>query len=235
MIDQTIPDYHEVPITSMRKRIAKHTQQSFQTAPHFYTQLEVDMDSALAALEVVRQKHPGLPFSLLHLILKATGAALQEHPRLNARLSDDGTVIQEWTRINIGIVVALEDGILIPVVHDVPGLSLVDLAQRTTQLIERARNQRLNLKDLSDGTFTVSNVGKDGPDSFTSILNAPQSGVLSLGSVTKRPYVRNDAVVMAQTMIATLGADHRVVDGMHAARFLRTFKMILEGDPARYT
>ncbi len=220
------PNVRRVPMSKMRKGIARMTTQAVQAIPHFYTQIEIDMGPAQAVLADWRAKYPAVKLSLLHILIKVCAAALREHPRLNACLEDDTIVYNE--QANIGLVVALEDGMLIPVIHGADKAHLLELATRTAELIDRARRQRPNAEDLLNGTFTISNVGKEGPDSFTSIIRAPQCAILSLGAVAERPYVRAGQLVVAPTLIATLGVDHRLVDGAHAANFLLTFKRILE-------
>ncbi|MCC6612824.1 MAG: 2-oxo acid dehydrogenase subunit E2 [Anaerolineae bacterium] len=214
------------PMSKMRKAIARMTTLSVQTAPHFYSQIEIDMQRAQDTVTELRARYPDVKVSLLHLLIKVCAATLQEHPRLNASL--DGETIVYNNEVNIGVVVALEDGMLIPVVRAAEKARLVDLAAQTAGLIDRARRQRSGAEDLLNGTFTLSNLGKVGPDSFTSIIRSPQSAILSLGTVADRPFVRSGQLVVAPTMIATLGVDHRVIDGAHAAGFLLTFKRILE-------
>ena len=130
--------------------------------------------------------------------------------------------------VNIGLVVALEDGMLVPVLHGADRGNLPELAATVVELIERARRQRPKANDLLNATFTISNLGKEGPDSFTSIIRPPQCAILSLGTVIERPFVRAGQLVVAPTRIATLAVDHRLVDGTHAAGFLSSFKRVLE-------
>jgi len=230
MSDQSNPvtpmETRQVPLSKMRKAIARMTTASMQTAPHFYSQIEIDMLLAKNAVNQLRERYPDIKISLLHLLVKVCAATLHAHPRLNASL--DGETIVYNGEVNIGIVVALEDGMLIPVVHAADLTPLPELAARTIDLVDRARRQRTTADDLLNGTFTISNMGKEGPDSFTSIIRSPQSAILSLGTVSERPFVRQGQLVVAPTMIATLGVDHRVVDGAHAAGFLLTFKQLLE-------
>jgi pyruvate dehydrogenase E2 component (dihydrolipoamide acetyltransferase) len=214
------------PMSKMRKAIARMTTLSVQTIPHFYSQIEIDMLYAQTTITELRARHPDVKVSLLHLLIKVCAAALQKHPRLNASL--DGETIVYNSDVNIGVVVALEDGMLIPVVHTAEKTPLLDLAAQTASMVDRARRQRSTAEDLLGGTFTLSNLGKEGPDSFTSIIRPTLSAILSLGTVVDRPFVRAGQLVVAPTMIATLGVDHRVVDGAHAAGFLVTFKRIFE-------
>jgi pyruvate dehydrogenase E2 component (dihydrolipoamide acetyltransferase) len=219
-------DAKREPMSKMRKAIARMTTLSVQTAPHFYSQIEIDMERPQATMAELRTRHSGVKVSLLHLLIKVCAATLQQHPRLNASL--DGETIVYNNEVNIGVVVALEDGMLIPVVRAAEKARLLDLAAQTASLVDRARRQRSGPEDLLNGTFTLSNLGKEGPDSFTSIIRPPQCAILSLGTVVNRPFVRSSQLVVAPTMIATLGVDHRVVDGAHAADFLLTFRRILE-------
>lgn len=217
---------HRVPMSKMRKAIARQTTLSIQIIPHFYSQIEIDMLPAQTMLVNLRTRDLTVKLSLLHILVKACALTLREHPRLNAYLEDNTIVYND--EVNIGLVVALEEGMLIPVIHRADKLSLSELAAQTGEVIDRARRQRPNADDLLNATFTVSSLGKEGPDSFTSIIRFPQCAIFALGTVAERPYVRGGQLVVAPTLIATLGVDHRIIDGAHASAFLLTFKRILE-------
>lgn len=213
-------------MSKMRKGIARQTTLSIQTIPHFYSQIEIDMQPAQAALAELRARFPDAKISLLHLLVKACAITLRDHPRLNAFLEGDTIVYND--AVNIGLVVALEEGMLVPVLHGAERVNLPEMAVQAAELIDRARRQRPKADDLLNATFTISNLGKEGPDNFTSIIRPPQCAILSLGTVTERPFVRAGQLVVAPTMMATLGVDHRIVDGSHAAGFLLSFKRTLE-------
>lgn len=224
---------HRQPLSPMRRAIAERARRSKQDAPHFYATITVDMQSAL---ELRRQavewaEGHGWPSpTLTDLCIRATAMSLREFPALNA--SYDGDAIITYEDINIGVVVGWDEGILIPVIHRADRLNLYTLAQVTRQLKARASTGLLSAHQLSGGTFTLSNLGMYGLDNFTAVLNPPEAGVLALGAVQERPAVIADHVVPRPLMTATLSVDHRVVDGITAARFAETFKDMLE-NPAR--
>ncbi len=214
-----------VQLTGMRQRIAQRLQQSYQTAPHIFVEMPVDMSQ----VEVMRQdaKAAGKPVSVTTVLIKACAWALQRHPRLNATLTDDVFTIQPT--VNLGIAVALDEGLIVPVLHDAATLGLGDIQTRSSDLIERARTGELKRDEVVGGTFTISNLGMFGVSRFTAIINPPQVAILAVGGIT-RQFVpdKNDQPVVRPMMNLVLSVDHRVIDGADAARFLDDLRQALE-------
>ena len=161
-----------------------------------------------------------------HLLVKAVAVALGRHPRVNASFTGDGRELKD--EVNIGIAVALDDGLIVPVLHDCQALSLLDIAARANALVERARTGKPTTQDLSGGTFTISNLGMYPVEHFTAVINPPQAAILATSAIKERPTVRDGQVVISRTMMATLSCDHRVLDGATGAQFLQELKNLLE-------
>lgn len=216
-------------VSPMRRAIAERTQRSKAEAPHFTAVITVDMKGALAlrrqAAAWAEQKGWAAP-SLSDVCIRAAALTLREIPELNASLQGDEILTYE--AINIGLVVGLPEGMLIPVVQRADEHNLFTLAGITRRLKARAAGGQLSQSELSGGTFTVSNLGMFGLDSFTAVINPPEAGILALGAVRGLPAVRNGRLVPRPLMTATLSVDHRLVDGVVAARFVATFKELLE-------
>jgi pyruvate dehydrogenase E2 component (dihydrolipoamide acetyltransferase) len=224
------------PLTPMQRAIASRTSQSKAEAPHFYAGITVDMAAALAtrreAVEWAREKGWAPP-TITDLCLRAVALTLGKFPTLNARFQEERIVYYEG--IHIGLVVGVESGgMLVPVVRGADKLNLFSLAAVTRRLKERAGKNALSDGEMSGGTFTLSNLGMYGLESFTAIINPPQAGILALGEVNERPWVVDGAIVPRPVMKATLSVDHRLVDGIVAGRFLAAWKEMLE-KPSRLT
>ena len=215
-----------VPLTSMRRAIIERVVRSKRDIPHFYVTQEIAMQAAQELLDELRAIHTQQRLTLTHLLLKVVAALLVQHPRLNARLTDEG--IEEYASVHLGFVVGLEDGMIIPVLHHAERLSLLELAQRAAELEAGARARRLQAGDLTGRTFTLSNMGMLDIDAFQAVISPPDAAILAVGRVTKRPIVRDDQLIAAPTMIATLSCDHRIADGAHAARFMAELRRTLE-------
>jgi pyruvate dehydrogenase E2 component (dihydrolipoamide acetyltransferase) len=224
------PEIAEViPLTTMRRRIAQRLVQSFHEAPHFNLCTEVDMTEvgrALAGLGEKGRPDEGAKISINDIFIKAVALTLREHPRLNSRLNGDR--IEIIRRINVGLAVALEDGLIVPAIEKADEKRLGQIAKERKDLTERARQGRLTLSEIERGTFTLSNLGMYDIVFFTSILNPPQSGILSIGKIMDRPVVRDGAVVIRPILEMSLAVDHRIVDGAMGARFLQDLKLGLE-------
>ena len=216
-------------LTAMQRAVAERVMLSKEHAPHFYATITIEMGAALAArvnaLEWAEKRGWRKP-TISDLCIKAAALCLQEFPALNATF--DGTAITTFSQINIGFVIGLEQGMLVPVIHEADKLDLFSLAQNTSRLREQAEAGRLAASDLRGGTFTLSNLGMFGLDSFTAIINPPQTGILALGAVQDKPFAVDGALTVKPQMSATLSVDHRVVDGITAARFCAAFKEMLE-------
>jgi len=218
----------QVPST-MRQAIARTTLQSKTQAPHFYANISVDMDQAKALLKEAAgwAGDKGWPApTLTDICLRATALTLSDFPSLNAAYGDEEILYFE--AINIGLVVGLEEGMVIPVIHEADRHNLYSLAAITGRLKERALKGTLSGSELSGGTFSLTNLGMYGLDSFTAVINPPQAGILALGAVREVPLIQDGAVVPGQQMTAVLSADHRLVDGIVAARFMAAWKEMLE-------
>jgi pyruvate dehydrogenase E2 component (dihydrolipoamide acetyltransferase) len=218
-----------IPMTTMRRAIARRLSQSFHDAPHFNLCTEVDMTEVKRFLELNAQKADSqaeVKLSVNDIFIKAVAILLHAHPRLNSRLNGDR--IEILRDINIGLAVALEDGLIVPAVEKADQKRLWQIARERKDLVERARQGRLLLAEIERGTFTVSNLGMYEIVFFTSILNPPQSGILSIGQTMDRPVVRNGAVVIRPIVEMSLAVDHRIVDGAVGAKFLQDLKNGLE-------
>jgi pyruvate dehydrogenase E2 component (dihydrolipoamide acetyltransferase) len=218
-----------IPLAGMRRTIAARMQRSAQEAPHITFDIDVEVSAAEALREQVnRRLTEGQPrVSLTALIARATAWALRRHPLLNSRLEGDNILVLPG--IHLGLAVALEEGLIVPVVRDADRKGVLQLAAEIADLSERARSNRLLPDDVAEGTFTISNLGMFGVDRFTAILNPPQAGILAIGRVARRVVPDEaDRPVVRPTLTLTLSADHRVVDGAVAARFLADLRAGLE-------
>jgi pyruvate dehydrogenase E2 component (dihydrolipoamide acetyltransferase) len=201
--------------------------ESMREAPHFYVTTEIDMSEAVrlrAALKASDRVTVDVTYT--HFLIKAVALALQRHPRLNASFAGDARELK--AEINVGIAVALEDGLIVPVLHNCDQLSLLDIAAHTNSLVERARAGKPTAEDLHGGTFTISNLGMLPVEHFTAIINPPQGAILAVGAIKERPIARNGEVHVAHTMMVTLSCDHRILDGMTGGQFLAELKKLLE-------
>jgi pyruvate dehydrogenase E2 component (dihydrolipoamide acetyltransferase) len=215
-----------VKLTAMRRIVGERMTKSKQTAPHFYLSTDADMTEVTRQRNALKAEGKQEIPSVNDFILYATAAALREVPSLNAAFTDQG--VQLYSDINIGIAVALDDGLVVPVIRNADRLSLQDLGKQSRDLAEKAQKKKLLPSDYEGGTFTISNLGMFGIDSFIAIINPPQCAVLAVGRVAPRVVADGDNVVVRHMMTATLSADHRVVDGALAARFLQDVKRQLE-------
>ncbi|MBI2363637.1 MAG: 2-oxo acid dehydrogenase subunit E2 [Deltaproteobacteria bacterium] len=224
---QAAPAAQEIiPLTPMRRIVGQRMAQSKQSAPHFYISMEIDMSSVSEARINWKEKGESNVPSINDFILHACARALKDFPSLNASFTDGG--IQQHRDINIGVAVALDEGLVVPVIRNADRLSLTELAAQSRELADKAQNKKLFPLDYEGGTFTVSNLGMLGVDSFTAIINPPQCAILAVGRVAARVVADDGMFAIRSLMTATLSADHRVVDGAIAARFLREVKSLLE-------
>jgi pyruvate dehydrogenase E2 component (dihydrolipoamide acetyltransferase) len=210
----------------MRETIARRMQESVTTAPHFYVTTSVNMGEAIRLRETLKERSLFKGISMNHLVIKAVAYGLHQEPRVNAAMKD-GQVFQP-AQINIGIITALEDGLIIPVLKEVDQMSLKDVVFEARAAIERARAGRPSSSDLSGGTFSISNMGMFDVENFTAIINPGQGGILAVSAVKQQPVVQNGQVVVGSVMKATVSVDHRIIDGVMASTFLKHFKEALE-------
>lgn len=218
-------DYTDEPASQMRKVIAKRLLESTNGAPAFYLTIEVDMDNAIASRNAINAM-PDTKVSFNDLVIKACAAALRKHPKVNT--SWMGDKIRTYSHIHIGVAVAVDDGLLVPVVRFADQKSLSQISAEVKDLGKRAKDKKLQPADWEGNTFTVSNLGMFGIDEFTSIINTPESCILSVGSIRQVPVVKNGMIVPGNTMKVTMACDHRTVDGATGAAFLQTLRTYLE-------
>ncbi len=217
----------KIPLSRRRQAIARHMTESKTKLPHFYASSEIDMTQSLKLREELNhQCLESEKISLNDLIIAVAAHTLEMFPNFNASFHDDG--IQMHPQINIGIAVALEDGLITPVLREANKKSLKAIAVESKALSERARKNKLQAEDLGAGTFTVSNLGMFGVVEFSAIINPPEAAILAVGAVTERAIVVDGAVRVAPMMTVTLSVDHRVIDGAQAGRFLQEFKKLME-------
>ncbi len=220
-----VESFTDEPASQMRKTIARRLLESYNGAPHFFLNIEVDMDNAITSREAIN-KVSEVKTSFNDLIIKACAAALRKHPRVNT--SWLGDKVRVYNHIHIGMAVAVEDGLLVPVIRFADQLSISQIAAQAKDLGKRAKDKKLQPADWEGNTFTVSNLGMFGIESFTSIINSPESCILSVGAIRQVPVVKNGAVVPGNVMKLTLACDHRTVDGATGAAFLQTLKIFIE-------
>ncbi|HET8853490.1 MAG TPA: dihydrolipoamide acetyltransferase family protein [Ktedonobacteraceae bacterium] len=220
----------EIPLTAMRRTIAKRLSQSMQTAPHFYVTSVIDTGK-LAALRqeinayAAREPTP-VKVSFNDLIIKAVARALVHMPQVNVSFAEDR--ILQKKQVHIGVAVALDQGLIVPVLRNADQRGILDIARETQRLAEVARSGKLRPEEFSGGTFTVSNLGMFDVESFTAVINPPESAILAVGSIMPTPVVVDGQVVVRDRMKVTLSSDHRAIDGATAARFLQEVKRLLE-------
>ncbi len=218
-------DFDEKPNSQMRKAIAKNLAKSKFSAPHYYLNVEFDMDNAMA-FRAQYNSIPDVKISFNDMIVKACALALRQHPQVNSQWFDDKMRLNN--HVHIGVAVAVEDGLLVPVVKFANEQSLPQIGAAVKDFAGRARNKKLSLDEMDGSTFTISNLGMFGIESFTSIINQPNSAILSVGAIVQKPVVKNGQVVPGNTMKLTLACDHRTVDGATGAQFLQTLKGYIE-------
>jgi pyruvate dehydrogenase E2 component (dihydrolipoamide acetyltransferase) len=209
--------------------MAERTQRAWQEVPHFFLVREVDASRLEGWRSAARRREGGDRITHTDLLVRVVAAALREHPRVNASWREDAITAHD--DVNVGLAVATDDGLVVPVVHAADRLGLQQIARRRTELVEAARTRKLRPDDLQGGTFTISNLGMFGVDAFMAIVNAPQAAILSIGRIAERPVVVDGAVVARPTIVLGLSFDHRVVDGAGGARFLDTLASLIE-EPA---
>ena len=215
----------EIKNSQMRKTIARRLAESKFTAPHYYLTIEVAMDDAMQSRNVINAL-PDTKVSFNDLVIKASAMALKKHPKVNSQWKDEVTIINH--HVNIGVAVAVEDGLLVPVLKFTDQMSLTQIGSSVKDLAGRAKSKKLQPAEMEGSTFTVSNLGMFGIVEFTSIINQPNSAILSVGAIVEKPVVKNGQIVVGNTMTLTLACDHRTVDGATGAQFLQTLKQYME-------
>jgi pyruvate dehydrogenase E2 component (dihydrolipoamide acetyltransferase) len=223
----------KIQLTKMRTAIATALQRSKQNVPHFYETMDIDVEEISKLRERLNQRFEKekIRLSIGDFVTQAVAAALKRHPTLNATFDPAKNEITRYGDVNLGIAVALPDGLIVPVLKGVDQMGLKEIRQRSVDIVDRARAQKLKGEEMKGATFTVSNLGAFGVREFMAIVNPPEVGILAVGGAEKRAVVKGDQIVARTVMTVTLSADHRVVDGATAAEFLRTLRELLE-EPA---
>jgi len=221
--------YTDEPASQMRKTIARRLSESLFTAPHFYLTMSIDMDACVAARGKLNEISK-VKISFNDLVLKAVSVALKQHPKVNS--SWLGDKIRTNHHVNIGVAVAVEEGLLVPVVRFADTKTLSQIAVEVKEFAQRAKDKKLQPADWEGSTFTISNLGMFGIDEFTAIINPPDACILAVGGISQVPVVKNGQIVPGNVMKVTLSCDHRVVDGATGSAFLQTLKSLLE-EPLR--
>ncbi|MDC6390679.1 pyruvate dehydrogenase complex dihydrolipoamide acetyltransferase [Maribacter sp. PR1] len=215
----------ETKNSNMRKAIAKALGNSKFAAPHFYLTIEVDMDNAIASRAQINSL-PDIKVSFNDMVLKACAMALRKHPQVNTTWNGDTT--KQYTHIHMGVAVAVDEGLVVPVVKHADLLGLTQIGAAVKDLAGKARSKKIAPSEMEGSTFTVSNLGMFGIQEFTSIINQPNSAILSVGAIVEKPVVKNGEIVVGNTMKLTLACDHRTVDGAVGAQFLQTLRYFVE-------
>lgn len=218
--DRTIPN------SQMRKVIAKRLGESKFTAPHYYLNVEIDMENCIDSRNKIKAADPESKISYNDIVVKACAMALRKHPQVNSSWTDQQIIIHG--NINIGVAVAVDDGLLVPVINNSDFKTLSEISAEVRDLAGRARERKINANEMEGSTFTVSNLGMFGIESFTSIINQPNSCILSVGAIIEKPVVKNGEIAVGHTMKLSLACDHRTVDGATGAKFLQTLRTYLE-------
>ncbi len=217
--------FDEVEVSQMRKTIARRLSESKFTSPHFYLTVEIDMDNVISARESIMAV-TGSKISFNDFVIKAAAGALRQHPKVNSSWLGDR--IRYNHHIHIGVAVAVEDGLLVPVIRFAESKTLRDINTEVKTLAQKAKDKKLQPSEWEGSTFTISNLGMFGIEEFTAIINPPDACILAIGGISQKPVVKNNTVVPGNVMKVTMSCDHRVVDGATGADFLRTFKGLME-------
>ena len=220
--------YEDVPLTQIRKTIAKRLAASIGPIPHFFLTTEIDMERGAEAREALNKQlgEAGGKISFNDVIIKAVALALVQHRACNAWFQEDH--IRYWNEVHIGMAVAIEDGLITPVIRNADMKSLREIAVESRELAGRARNRRLKPEEYTGATFSVSNLGMFDIDQFSAVINPPEAGIVAIGSIVAKPVAEGDRVVVRRRLRLTMSCDHRVIDGATGAAFLKTLKQMLE-------
>ena len=218
--------YRDEPASEIRKVIAKRLVTSLGPVPHFFLTTEIEMDRAAEMRSGINALDPDLKISINDIIIKVTAAALMQHPEVNASFQEK--FVRYYEHADMGVAVAIEDGLITPVVRSADQKSLSEIAAEVRELAGRARSRKLKPEEYTGASFSISNLGMFGIDEFTALINPPEGAILAVGAMSAKPVVRENEIVIRQMMRVTMSCDHRVIDGATGAKFLQTFKKILE-------
>ena len=217
--------FYEIQNSTMRKAIAKRLSDSKFSAPHYYLNIELEMDNMISFRKQFIQTQ-NIKISFNDIIAKAVSLSLAKHPKVNSRWYDDKIIFNE--HVHLGVAVAVDDGLIVPIVKFANSKDLPQINSEIKDFAERAKNKKLTPAEIEGSTFTISNLGMFGIESFTSIINQPNSAILSIGAIVQKPIIKNNEVVAGNTMKLTLACDHRTVDGATGSLFLKTLKEYIE-------
>jgi pyruvate dehydrogenase E2 component (dihydrolipoamide acetyltransferase) len=218
--------YHDEPVSEMRRTIAKRLVTSLGPVPHFFLTVQIEMDHATEMRASLNEIDPELKISLNDIVIKVAAVALVQHPQVNASFQDKA--VRYYDHADVGVAVAIDEGLITPIVRAADQKSLGQIAAEVRELADRARNKKLRPEEYLGATFSISNLGMFGIDEFTAVINPPEGAILAVGAMAAKPVVREGEIVVRQMMNVTMSCDHRVIDGVTGARFLQTFKKILE-------
>jgi pyruvate dehydrogenase E2 component (dihydrolipoamide acetyltransferase) len=218
--------YRDVPTTEIRRTIARRLVTSIGPVPHFFLTIEVEMDQAMEMRRSLNSIDPELKISPNDLIIKVAAVALKQHPAVNASFQDK--TIRYYDHADIGVAVAIDDGLITPVIRAADQKSVGTIAREVKEMAERARAKKLKPEEYTGATFSISNLGMFGIEQFTAVINPPEAAILAVGAIQQKPVVRDGQIVVRQIMNVTMSCDHRVIDGATGAKYLQTFKKILE-------
>ncbi len=219
-------DYEDIALTQIRKTIARRLSESIGPIPTFYLTIEVDMTAVAELREAMKRQGDEFKVSYNDILLKAVATALEKHPEVNSHWLGDR--IRQFNRVHLGMAVAIDEGLITPVIFDANLKGLAQLSAEATELAAKARSRKLTPEEYTGSTFSVSNLGMFGIDQFTAIINPPEVGIIAAGTMEEKPVVVDGEVVVRKRMRLTMSCDHRVVDGATGARFLRTLRQMLE-------
>ena len=222
------PPYTERPLTGMRRVIARRLTESKQSVPHFYLTIDCEIDALLKIRTELNAKSDAYRISVNDFVIRAAALALRQVPAANASWSDEAILL--WDTVDIAVAVALDDGLITPIVKDADRKGLAAIADETKDLVARARAGKLKLEEFQGGTFSISNLGMYGVRDFAAVINPPHGGILAVGAGEQRAVVKDGGLAVATVMSCTLSCDHRAVDGAVGAQFLAAFKKLVE-DP----
>jgi pyruvate dehydrogenase E2 component (dihydrolipoamide acetyltransferase) len=219
-------DYQDIPLSQIRKTIARRLAESIGPVPTFYLTTEFDMVRASEMRAALKEIGDEFKVSFNDIVIKAVANALSDHPEVNAHWMVDH--IRHFNRVHVGMAVAIEEGLITPVIFDADRKTLPEISREAKQLAELARNRRLTPQQYTGSTFSVSNLGMLDIDHFTAIINPPEAGILAIGAVTAKPVVVDGNILVRQRMQVTMSCDHRVIDGATGARFLQSLRRLIE-------
>jgi pyruvate dehydrogenase E2 component (dihydrolipoamide acetyltransferase) len=220
-----VEGFTDEPVSQMRKTISRRLAESKFSAPHFYLTLDIDMDQAITIRKGLNSVE-GVKVSFNDMVVKAVGMSLKQHPTVNSAWMGD--FIRKNQHVHVGVAVAVEDGLLVPVIRFADTKGILEIAAEVREYAQKAKDKKLQASDWEGNTFTISNLGMFGIESFTAIINAPDSCIMAVGGIKEVPVVKNGQIVPGNIMKVTLSCDHRVVDGASGAAFLQTFKQFME-------